>query len=191
MKFKNELKRIWHFIWEEDSILSWIVNIIIAFIIVKFIIYPGLGLALGTTHPVVAVVSSSMEHEVEGFDFWWYSNKDFYIKKEIKKEDFEKYKFKNGFNKGDLMVLKRARDIKKGDIIVFRGDAKEPIIHRAVDISNGTYQTKGDNGKTNKQSRPDEIEITEDRLVGKAIFRIPYLGWIKLIFVEIINEALR
>ena len=64
-KFKNTLIKTWKFIWDNDSPLSWILNVIIAFILVKFIIYPGLGLLLGTTHPVVAVVSGSMSHNLE------------------------------------------------------------------------------------------------------------------------------
>ena len=56
------LKKAWHFIWEDDSVLSWLVNIILAFVLIKFIVYPGLGFILQTTHPVVAVVSESMEH---------------------------------------------------------------------------------------------------------------------------------
>ena len=68
--WKKNLKKFWHFIWEEDSLLSWIVNIIIAFILIKFIVYPGLGYLLATTHPVVAVVSESMEHN-SNFNAWW------------------------------------------------------------------------------------------------------------------------
>ena len=62
MEFKKFLKKTWKFIWEDDSFLSWLVNIVIAFVLVKFIIYPLLGLLLGTGFPVVAVVSCSMEH---------------------------------------------------------------------------------------------------------------------------------
>ena len=185
---KETLKKFWHFIWEDDSLLSWVINIILAFILVKFLIYPGLGLILGTTHPVVAVVSGSMEHQGTPFDRWWSENRDFYLKKSINKTDFSEYKFKNGFNKGDLMILIRAREIKKGDVIVFRGSATEPIIHRVADVVNGTYQTKGDNGITNKQSRPDEIRITQDRIIGKAVIRAPYLGWAKLAFVIMIEK---
>ena len=60
--FKRTWKKIWYFIWEDNSIWSWIVNIILAFVLIKFIVYPGLGLILSTSHPVVAVVSESMEH---------------------------------------------------------------------------------------------------------------------------------
>ena len=60
-KTRKQLKKIWYFIWD-DSIWSWIVNIILAFVLIKFVVYPGLGFLLNTSHPVVAVVSSSMEH---------------------------------------------------------------------------------------------------------------------------------
>ena len=59
--YKKKLKRLWHFIWEDNSVWSWIANIVLAFILIKFIVYPSLGFVLGTTHPVVAVVSESME----------------------------------------------------------------------------------------------------------------------------------
>ena len=143
---------------------------------------------LGTTHPVVAVISGSMEHEVQGFDYWWSLNKDIYLKFDINKTSFSDYKFKTGFNKGDLMILTRLKEIKKGDVIVFWGSVDEPIIHRVVKIENGTYQTKGDNGITNKFSRFDEMHITPDKVIGKAAVRVPYLGWAKLAFVELINK---
>ena len=94
----KNLKKIWHFIWHENSIWSWIVNIILAFIIVKFLIYPGLGLVMQTTHPVVAVVSTSMEHQGD-FNQWWTSQTaecpqlctqgEFYQQIGITKEEFK------------------------------------------------------------------------------------------------------
>jgi len=182
---KSIFKKTWHFIWEDNSIWSWLVNIALAFILVKFIIYPGLGLLFGTSYPVVAVVSGSMEHD-GSFDSWWNSQKDFYEKMGITKEDFKDYKFSNGFNKGDIMVLFKAKNIKKGDVIVFWGSANEPIIHRVVKIDN-TYQTKGDH---NSASRGDEMNVTEDKILGRAVLRIPYLGWLKLIFMQIIGREI-
>ena len=61
--WRKILKRVWYFIWEEDSIWSWLVNIILAFVLIKYVVYPGLGFLLGTSHPIVAVVSGSMEHD--------------------------------------------------------------------------------------------------------------------------------
>src|SRR3989344_4570197 len=193
MKIKKIWKKAWYFIWEDDSWLSWVVNIILAFVLVKFIIYPGLGLMLGTKFPVVAVVSSSMEHNGMDFDSWWDIRKDEYEKFNISREEFLEYKFKNGFNAGDLMVLVGADELEKGDSLVFKGDAPGPIIHRIVkvdEIDGKIYvQTMGDNPETNRGSRPDEFGITEDRIAGKAVFRIPYLGWVKLGFLKIIGKA--
>ncbi len=190
MNWKVTFKKIWYFIWEDDSILSWIVNVVLAFVLVKFIIYPVLGLLLGTTHPVVAVVSGSMEHNGLDFDSWWENNKEFYTNLGITKDEFAAYKFKNGFNKGDLMILVKASEIERGDLLVFNGNAPGPIIHRMVRINleNGEehIQTKGDN---NVGSRPDEVDITGDRMVGKAVIRIPYLGWVKLGFLKLIGKA--
>ena len=192
-KFINILKKTWHFIWEDDSLLSWIVNIVLAIVLIKFIIYPGLGLVLGTGFPVVAVVSDSMEHRYS-FDGWWDSQSAFYAAKNISKADFEKFPFKNGFNKGDLMVLAGAspEKIKMGNIIVFMAGKPDPIIHRVVAIkqegSSFTYETKGDNNAGQIQSMwLDEKNVPGGKVVGEAILRVPYLGWVKITAVEILS----
>ena len=173
---KNFLKDLWWFIWEDDSIWSWLINLVLAFVLVKFIIYPGLGLLLGTSFPVVAVVSGSMEHD-GNFDTFWAQQENLYTTYGITKEQFQSFKFKNGFNKGDLMVLYSAKDVKVGDTIVFSGDASEPLIHRVVKIDSGMYNTKGDH---NLGSRSDEVNINQEKVYGKAILRLPYLGWFKI-----------
>ena len=71
--YPSKWKGIWYFIWEDNSLLSWIVNVILAFVLIKFIIYPGLGLLFSTSYPIVAVVSGSMEHQ-GNFDTWWGSS---------------------------------------------------------------------------------------------------------------------
>lgn len=180
---KNFLKDLWWFIWEDDSIWSWILNLILAFILVKFIIYPGLGLLLGTSFPVVAVVSGSMEHD-GNFDAFWEQQQNIYAGYGITKEEFKNFKFKNGFNKGDLIVLYSARDVKVGDVIVFKGDASAPLIHRIIKINSGAYNTKGDH---NLGSRPDEVNITKDKVYGKAVLRLPYLGWFKIGFAYVLG----
>lgn len=189
-KVKRVLKKVWHFIWEDDSALSWFVNVILAFVLIKYIVYPGLGFLLGTSYPVVAVVSESMEHNIN-FDEWWQGNKEWYIKNGIEKEEFEKFSLKNGFNKGDIMILfgKESDDIQIGDVIVFRSDRKDPIIHRVVNTSNNNgmiyFQTKGDNNRDFiKSSILDERRISSDSLIGKAVFRVPFFGYIKIAFVN-------
>ncbi len=180
---KHFIKKLWHFIWHENSILSWIINIILAFIIVKFLIYPGLGFLLSTSHPLVAVVSGSMEHSNLNFDKWWETKKEFYIKYNITKEQFKNFPFKNGFNKGDIMVLIGAKNkINKGDVIVYNGNYRDPIIHRVIAINKDSYITKGDKNPTT-----DPIKPTPTSIVGKAVFKVPLLGWVKIIFTKIIG----
>ena len=192
-EIKKLLKKTWYFIWEDNSIWSWIVNIILAFVLIKFIVYPGLGFLLSTTHPVVAVVSGSMEHDA-GFDDWWEKNKDWYLKNEINEEQFRQFSLKNGFNKGDIMILigKDAENVMVGDVMVFMSGKKDPIIHRVVKkIQNEGiihFQTKGDNNKDSiKTSQLDETNITDDRIIGKAVLRIPLLGYIKMGFVKLLK----
>ncbi|MFA6889054.1 MAG: signal peptidase I [Candidatus Woesearchaeota archaeon] len=196
MELKPALKKLWWFIWEDNSIWSWIVNLILAFILIKFIVYPGLGYLLGTGFPVVAVVSGSMEHD-GSFDEWWESEayctigctqEQWYEEYDITKEQFQEYKFKNGFNKGDIMVLTgiETKNIKIGDVIVFNSNG-EPIIHRVVKIGD-TIQTKGDH---NADSGGMDMNIQSQAVIGKAVFKIPLLGWIKIGFVELINIFMR
>lgn len=190
---KNILSKLWHFIWEEDSIASWIVNIVLAFILVKFVIYPGLGLMLGTSHPVVAVVSGSMTHEGLSFNEWWEQNKNWYSEEGFNKKQFQNSPFHNGFNEGDIMVLfgTKPENIKTGQIIVYQSRPDyPPIIHRVIskekDDNKIFFRTKGDHN-----SVADKERISEERLIGKAMLRIPYLGWVKIIFTNTIKILIR
>jgi signal peptidase I len=193
VNWKKILKRTWHFIWHDDSALSWIVNIIIAFILIKFLIYPGLGLIFGTTFPVVAVVSDSMEHPSD-FNSWWAQHEDFYLKQNITDIDFIRYPFKNGFNKGDIMVLigTDPQKVEIGDVIVYESKKRYPIIHRVINIrdTGGEYyfETKGDNNPYQIRSFDlDEKNVSSDSYLGKAVFRIPWLGYIKIWFADLMN----
>ena len=190
-KFKRILKKVWHFVWEDNSVWSWIVNIVLAFLIVYFVIYPGLGLLFGTSLPVVGVVSGSMEHNKLGFDDFYQGQRSFYESNNIKKEDFEQFPFKNGFNKGDIMILFKAdpKKIEVGDIIIYQANHENPIIHRIIKISEDEkgkyYTTKGDNVGIVQDF---EKMIYGKDLLGRAVFRIPYLGWVKIGFTSIIRR---
>jgi signal peptidase I len=197
-------RKIWYFIWEDDSVLSWIVNVVIAFILIKYLVYPGLGLMFGTTHPVVAVVSGSMEHKLvngaicgykpdvynNDFDSFWQVCGEFYREYDINKNDFYEFPLKNGFNTGDIIVLfgKKPDKINIGDIIVFQSGKPDPIIHRVINkwTEDNIYYftTKGDH---NPSVHSFESQISEDRIIGKAYFKIPFLGYIKLWFVKLLD----
>ena len=192
-EWKGNLKKFWHFVWEEDSFWSWVVNIILAFVLIKYIVYPGLGYTLNTSHPVVAVVSESMEHN-GNLDDWWQKAGRWYTFNNIKKEDFGKFPLTGGFDKGDIIVLKgkSPENIKIGDVIVFWSAKQDPIIHRVVKKwqENGVYyfQTKGDNNPDSiKSPGLDETRTSQDKIIGNAAFRIPLLGYIKIWFVEMLD----
>ncbi|MGM5484283.1 MAG: signal peptidase I [Nanobdellota archaeon] len=207
-KARRIAREVWDFIWNDDSPASWIVNIVLAYLLIKFIVYPGLGMLLSTDFPVVAVVSGSMYHGFadaghygemcgefyppdmeETYDTWWDNCGSFYEAKNITKEEFRDFPMHNGFSKGDIIVIKGSPpdEVEVGDIIVFRGNKSYPIIHRVVDTENRSgkflYQTKGDH---NERSDPEfEKGITYDKIIGEAYFRIPYLGYLKIWAAEL------
>ncbi|MBD3163640.1 signal peptidase I [Candidatus Woesearchaeota archaeon] len=200
---KSTWGKVWYFIWSEDSIESWLINIALAFILIKYIIYPGLGFVLATSHPIVAVVSGSMQHHHLGegmsscgtsmswssdFDTYWKECGDWYAERNISKQDFEGFPMHNGFNKGDIMVLlgRNPEEIGVGDIIVFQGPRPDPIIHRVVGkrTENGIIlATKGDHNSNQLQF---ERMIMPEQIIGKAFIRVPYLGYVKIAAVEFI-----
>ncbi len=188
----NFLKKTWNFLWHSDSLVSWILSFILAFLLVKYVIYAGLGLILGTGYPVVAVVSGSMEHDGLNFEAWWEHYGEWYENHGINMEEFNDYKFKNGFNKGDVMVLigTEAKNINKGDVVVFQANSKHPVIHRVVKVweEDGEYhfQTKGDHN-SDSYVQLGETDIGESKLLGKAVFKIPFLGWPKIIFAGLVG----
>lgn len=199
-EFMRWLKKAWDFLWNDDSILSWFASLLVAFVLIKFVIYPGLGLLFGTQFPIVAVVSESMEHE-GSFDEWWAVHEDFYLRNEITKDQFLEFPFKNGFNKGDIMILvgEHPEQIKRGEILVFWSGKSYPIIHRVTKVwideetGNRFFETKGDHNRDQVRQPPvlDETNIHTDQIVGKAVIRIPYLGYVKIWFVELLNLIIK
>lgn len=186
-------KRFWKFAWNDNSIWSWIFNAALAFIIIKFLVYPGLGLVLHTNSPVVAVISDSMKHNVD-FDEWWAGMKTAYTGFNISKSEFRGFIMSGGFKTGDLILLKgkKPEDIRIGDVIVFKGTTPEPIIHRVVKKwkVDGAYHfsTKGD---ANSGQRDEEKDISPDRVVGTGWVKAPYLGYVKILFADLINTLRR
>jgi len=199
-KQKNKLDQFWNWLWHSDSILSWIVALALAFVVVKFIFFPTLSFLFGTSLPLVVVESSSMEHPgsfvgnvigtEDNFKLWWQEKGDWYEQNNIDKEDTKTWSLKTGFDKGDIIIVYGRFQPEVGDVIIFNANTQHPIIHRIISIDDktGTIQTKGDN---NDGQLPVEKSISKNDLVGKAVFRIPKLGWIKLAFVEIVNAFSR
>ena len=182
--------KIWHFLAHEDSALSFIVDAIIVLLVGKFVVLPLLGLMLGTPFPMVAVVSNSMEHD-GSFDAWWASQESLYKEFNITKEQFLQFPQHDGFNKGDVFIVKGVNldDVKVGDVIVYNIPEKsDPIIHRVVETKPNILVTKGD---ANKGQLSFELEVHRSQFKGIAKYHVPYLGWFKVALVEFGNAIAR
>jgi len=223
----KKLKDFWKWLWQSESIWSYLVFLILVFILVKFIFLPGLGLIFGTSLPMAIVESSSMEHyslrycttydsqnleclkksqdyEICGKKFdnfkslnqqeYWEACGGWYeAKVNITQEQFSDFPLNNGFRKGDLMIIfgKKSSELKIGDVLIFNAGKTTPLIHRVISLE--PLQTKGDHNsdqlnKDNNAFRLDETNISQDRIIGVAKVRIPYIGWVKLFFVELIKK---
>lgn len=178
--FKSYWKKTRDFL-NDDSWASFIVTLLLAFVIIKFVFFPGLSFISGTSLPLVIVESCSMYHHEAGLEKTFES--PVYSDYGISLEDTGDWDFQNGLNKGDVVFVIGVDGPEVGDVIIFNGEAVHPLIHRVVkdDLS---YATKGDNYKTNSRQLNSEKEIKEEQIIGKALFKIPFVGWAKLIFFE-------
>lgn len=130
------------------------VTLIILALALAYGLYASLVYALKTKHPIGYVVGTSMLPTLQP---------------------------------GDLVVIVgvEAEDIIVGDIIVFQPPYRsEPIIHRVIAVEkiggNIYITTKGDN---NRVSLPDEIRFPASYVIGRVVYRVPYIGWI-LYFIQ-------
>ncbi len=190
-KTENFFRKFWHLLWKDDSLKGWIFSIIFLFLTIKFILFPLLSFITGTPLPLVIVESCSMYHKgniFSGFNSWWERHEGKYAEFQITKEEYKEFSMKKGFDKGDILFVLKAEpeNLKKGDIIIFNANQRNPIIHRIIKIEekNGKkiFSTIGDN---NNGQLSFEKEIDEKVLLGKAVIRVtPYLGWVKLIFFD-------
>jgi signal peptidase len=80
---------------------------------------------------------------------------------------------------GSVVVVKPAADYNVGDVVTFGkfGRNSNPITHRITEVilseSGGKlFRTKGD-----ANNGPDQDSISKDKILGKVLFSIPYLGY--------------
>ena len=193
----KEIKKHWNKITE-----GWKGYVIYALagIMLAYLINTILGFVLHTDLPVVAVASSSMTHKpVNGmvcgrmvtnynsdFDDWWEICGDTYREFNITKSEFKKFPFPNGFQMGDVPIIKGSKVYKVGDIIVYSiKEGSVPIIHRIVAVNpDGTYQTKGDH---NAGQLPYEKRVKKSQIHGKVIGVIPCIGWVKVGLMKMVG----
>ncbi|MEM2115375.1 MAG: signal peptidase I [Candidatus Woesearchaeota archaeon] len=202
--FVYTLKKFWRWLNTSDSILATIVWLVIIYVSMRYVLYPTLGFFLKTPYPIVAVVSRSMEHK-GSFEEWWNSGmynitqSQIYGSFNITLQQFKSFPFPNGLKKGDVILLygKSPEEIEIGDVIVFSTPSGKAVIHRCVAKWNEDdvwyFTTKGDaNLGIAKDHSIQEFKIHQNRLLGVAFFRIPYLGlpkaWLEDLLLIIKNK---
>ncbi len=181
MSIKDSLLKFWKFL-REDSWPSFFVSLILIIFFIKIIFFPTLSFITGSSLPLVIVESCSMYHSqsLEGI-----MEDKIYSDYNLSFENTSEWALKSGFTKGDIIIIYRPEKLKVGDIIVFEAGQSNPIIHRIISIDNEVYTTKGDH---NHGFLPYEKEIYSYQIMGKAVFKIPFIGWVKLFFFDLFKD---
>ncbi|MGB9741341.1 MAG: signal peptidase I [Candidatus Bathyarchaeia archaeon] len=158
----DKLKKLWKNDYFQTALM------IVLVIIIVFGFWSGMQYALGTEYPMLAVSSGSMCMLPGPYCDGW------------------SHPFARTLHVGDLIIVRKvdpadinAKPYPYGDIIVFhRGN--DLIVHRAIDetVINGKiyFTTKGDGN-----DYPDAQKVSQDDVVGRVIFRIPWLGHVALL----------
>lgn len=88
---------------------------------------------------------------------------------------------------GDVAIIKKCNpnDVIVGDVIQYQMDGYT-VVHRVIEKNQSkgqvTFITKGDNNNS-----PDAKPVSEDQLIGKAIFKIKYIGY-PAIWLHLVQE---
>lgn len=64
-------------------------------------------------------------------------------------------------------------DIEENDIVAFENENGDMVVHRAVDVTDGGIETKGDANDVS-----DGVTTTSDNYYGKYMFSIPNIGYV-------------
>lgn len=133
-------------------------------LVMAYALNTGLGYALDTQKPVMAVVSGSMEPS--------FYRGDLIVAKGVPPESLEV---------GDVIVYENP--LKRID-----------VVHRIVDIEHRDHRiyfyTKGDNNRTNPRSDQETglaPPVAGEWVRGKVVLIIPKLGWFKVMLTEILG----
>jgi signal peptidase I len=192
-----DMRRIWKMLNE-----GWFGTVfqVVLGVLIAYFAYKLLGLILHTPTPLVAVVSTSMQHENE--ETTHYSQLEKYLG--YNRSYIDSWPISSGFGRGDMLIIVGSDNYEIGDVIVYRASSvsnkevcklpsqqppalpTDPIIHRIIYKNpDGTYQTKGD---ANLIQFSYECRIRKEQIYGKAIlFPIPKLGYPKIILTEMLE----
>lgn len=84
-------------------------------------------------------------------------------------------------SEGSAVFVRSRESYKQGDIITAELSSGNTFTHRVfrVDNENGLIYTKGD-----ANEKPDPQPTEKEKIVGKVLFSIPYLGYLSLRFKD-------
>jgi len=90
------------------------------------------------------------------------------------------------FYKGDMLLVYGAPNYTVGDIVVYSNPATSlPIVHRIIEVTpDGKFVTKGDNNPVADPGYITPGPIPPEVVKGKVFFRIPFVGWVKILFLR-------
>ena len=71
---------------------------------------------------------------------------------------------------GDVVYTYDTDNYNEGDVITYRHNGRL-VTHRVVAADAGSFRTKGD-----ANDSPDRYLVSEEMIVGKVVFHLPYLG---------------
>ncbi|PIU01971.1 signal peptidase I, partial [bacterium (Candidatus Torokbacteria) CG09_land_8_20_14_0_10_42_11] len=74
---------------------------------------------------------------------------------------------------GSVVLVKGASTYKTGDVVTFKGEGKTPTTHRIVAETDEGFVTRGD-----ANNADDLKKLAPQNILGKALFSIPYLGYL-------------
>jgi signal peptidase I len=180
---KYFLKKAYNFLWKEESLLSYAVFIIIAFVLLRFVAFPAF-LYVTNYADVAAVISTSMQHSEltdHTFNEWLRFNG-------FSEEEVAEWPYLDGLNVGDVIAVRAmpAGEIKPGDIVLFYTDRGQ-VIHRVMYVkqvgNEFFYTTKGD---ANPQISTVETDIPYSEIKGELVWKTPYLGYPRVLLSYLI-----
>ena len=79
------------------------------------------------------------------------------------------------YHVGSVVYVEKSSidDIEVGDVITFYINDNTVVTHRVVDNDTESFHTKGDANETE-----DGGSVAYDKVVGKVVLNVPYLGYI-------------
>lgn len=145
-------------------------------------------LVFGLWTPMVAVESGSMEPHMQIGDIIFIKSTDkanITTYEEGKKTGYESFQ-----NYGDVILYRPYGEQGVTPIIhraMYRVEAGEPMWENGPVAPYSGYITKGDNVVTNQHFDQEgqisyETPVKDEWIIGTAQYRIPYLGYVRLIF---------